>query len=102
MGKMTPLSWCIVASTAANVAVALMGAWFLFVRPPVHVMGYVSIAGPVEVDGTVVTKPADDAVQKVEVCETIGKYTVHCASLDQHSVFGMSSYSLSVAPVPSR
>jgi len=99
---MTPLSWCLVVSTAANVATAAMVGWFLLARPSVHVTGYVSIAGPVEVDGTVVTKPADDAVQKVEICETIGKYAVHCASLDQHSVFGMPSYSLSVAPVPSR
>jgi hypothetical protein len=102
MGRMTPLSWCIVASTAANVAIAAMVAWFLFAGPIVRVRGYVSVAGPVEVDGTVVTKPADDAVQKVEICEAIGKYTIHCASLDQHSVFGMASYSLSVAPVPSR
>jgi hypothetical protein len=94
---MTPLSWCIVISTAANVATAAMVGGFLLTRPYVHVTGYVNVDGSVKVDGgTVETKPEQDSVQKVAICETSG---VNCASLDQHSFFGMPSYSLSVAPV---
>ena len=100
MTKMTPLSWCIVISTAANICIAAMVAWFLFMRPLVHVTGYVTVDGSVQLDGgTVTTKPDKDAVQRVEICEQIGQFRVNCASLDQHSVFGMPSYSLSVAPV---
>jgi hypothetical protein len=97
---MTPLSWCLVVSAAANVATAVMVGGFLLARPNVHVTGFVTVDGSVQVDGgTIETKPDKDAVQKVAICEQIGDYTVHCASLDPHQVFGMPSYSLSVAPM---
>jgi hypothetical protein len=111
---MTPLSWCIVVSTAANVAIAAMVGWFLLIRPVVNVGGYVSIAGGVRVDGgTIGVRPTDDddAIFKVQLCEQTTELSqfnlppnnkremiraTHCASLDQTTSFGIKSYGLSV------
>jgi len=66
----TPLTWCLIVSTAANVTTAGMVAWFLFARPYVHVSGGVSIYGGVHVDGGRIDVNTDkDAIQKVMLCE---------------------------------
>jgi hypothetical protein len=113
---MTPLSWCIVVSTAANVAIATMVGWFLLVRPAVHVIGGVSVYGGVHVDGgTIEVTTADkDTIQKVQICEQtseLSKYplppnnraemvpVIHCASIDPSGHFaGFDSYGLGVVP----
>jgi hypothetical protein len=119
----TPLSWCIVISTAANVSTAAMVAWFLMTQPSVHVSGGVFVRGSVQVDGgTIDVKQADkDTIQKVEICTQTSELStfplpsfsdskqsgpqyvpvIHCASIDQSSQFGnppLRSYGLSVVP----
>jgi len=119
----TPLTWCIVISTAANVSTAAMVAWFLMARPPVHVNGGVSVHGSVQVDGgTIDVRQADkDAIQKVEICTQTSELStiplpsfsgskqsgpqyvpvIRCASLDPSSQFGnppLRTYGLSVVP----
>jgi hypothetical protein len=94
---MTPLSWCIVISTAANVLTAALIGWFLLARPYVHVTGDVGVDGSVSVEGAVRVRPADDDIFKVAVCD---KWVdgIHCASLDQNTLYGTKSYALSVVP----
>jgi opacity protein-like surface antigen len=116
--NLTPLSWCIVISTIANVATATMVGWFLLARPDVHVSGGVSVYGGVRVEGgTVEVTPVDkDAIQRVEICTQTSELSdiplppdfkrktvpaVHCASIDQSAQFGsppIRSYGLSVVP----
>jgi hypothetical protein len=118
---MTPLSWCIVISTVANVLTAGMVGWFLLAKPDVHVGGGVSVYGRVSVDGGTieVTQADKDAIQKVEICTEATELSttpslfpsdkpgpryvpvIHCASIDQSSQFGtppIRSYGLSVVP----
>jgi hypothetical protein len=113
---LTPLSWCLVISTAANVATAAMVGWFLLVQPNVHVTGFASVDGTVRVaGGTLDVQPADkDAILKVQLCEQtseLSEFTLppnnkremvpvtRCASIDQAAVLGgFKSYGLSVVP----
>jgi hypothetical protein len=116
---MTPLSWCIVISTAANVSIAAMVALFLIAQPSVRVSGGVFVRGSVQVDGgTVDIKQADkDAIQKVEICTQTSELStlpplpgfeqsgpryvpaINCASLDRSSsIGGYVGYGLSVVP----
>jgi hypothetical protein len=118
MGKLTPLSWCIVISTAANLSIAAMVAWFLFARPDVHVSGSVNAYGEMQVTGgTVDIGSIDkDAMLNVQLCEHTSELSdfplppnnkremvpvVHCAGLDSHEQFGFKSYGLSVVPAHS-
>ena len=106
---MTPLSWCIVISTAANVLTTALIGWFLLAKPYVNVHGFVDIDGSVSVDGTVRVRPAnDDTIFKIAACEQADELYgnslvpfIHCASLDQtgqNPVNSIKSYGLSVVP----
>jgi opacity protein-like surface antigen len=112
---MTPLSWCIVVSTIANVLTAAMVGWFLLARPDVHVSGGVSVYGGVRVNGgnVEVTSADKDAILKVQICEETSELSsfpmpptnkpqmapaTHCASIDQTTVYGFKSYGLSAIP----
>ena len=107
---MTPLSWCIVISTAANVLTTALIGWFLLAKPYVNVHGFVGIDGSVSVDGAVRVRPANDvdAIFKIAVCEQSSEVSgklvlpvIHCTSLDQtgqNAVNGIKSYGLSVVP----
>jgi hypothetical protein len=113
---MTPLSWCLVISTAANVATAAMVGWFLLARPDVHVSGSVNAYGEMRVTGgTVDIGSIDkDAMLNVQLCEKTSELSdfplppnnkrelvpvVHCASIDQAASYGgIKSYGLSVVP----
>jgi hypothetical protein len=106
---MTPLSWCIVVSTVANVLTAALIGWFLLAKPYVHVTGGVGIDGSVSVDGTVRVRPAnDDTIFKIAACEQTSELygnslipVIHCTSLDQtgqNPVNTIKSYGLSVVP----
>lgn len=115
---MTPLAWCMVISTTANVAVAAMVGWFFLASPTVQVRGSVGVHGSVKVDGgTIEATNADkDAIQKVQICEqtselptspTIAPFgtkpgprrVIHCASIDQASQLGgIRSFGLSAVP----
>ncbi len=115
----TPLTWCLIVSTVANVTTAGMVAWFLIAKPPVHVSGSVSIYGGVRVDGGTIDVNTDkDAIQKVMLCEEayetskvpippiLGQPSsqqvkvTRCAALDRSgpSIAGFRSYGLSVVP----
>ncbi len=115
----TPLTWCLIISTIANVTTAGMVAWFLIARPPVHVSGGVSIYGGVRVDGGTIDVSNDkNAIQKVMLCEEayetskvpippiLGQPSsqqvkvTHCASIDNtgSAIAGFQSYGLSVVP----
>ena len=117
--SLTPLSWCLIISTVANISTAAMVAWFLIARPYVDLSGGVSIYGGVRVDGgTVEVKNDKNTIQKVVICEetfelsklpplpVLGERSgsqlvpvTHCASLDPSGPYGTkSSYGLSVVP----
>lgn len=106
---MTPLSWCIAISTAANVLTAAFIGWFLVSKPYVNVNGSVRVNGSVSMDGAVRVRPADDdIIFKVAVCEKSREVygnslvpVIHCASLDQkdqNALNGIKTYGLSVLP----
>jgi hypothetical protein len=68
--NLTPLSWCIIASTIANVTTAGALIWFLATRPTLHIIGSVGVHGSVSVDGgTIDAKFDKDSIQKVQICE---------------------------------
>jgi hypothetical protein len=89
---LTPLSWCIVVSTAANVAVAFMAAWFLIAKPYVNVEGYTDVSGSVKISSL-----PYDAVLKVKICDDR-----RCADLYPASTgFGGTNY-LGLMVVPTK